>query len=72
MNYLNIDFGIYLNIEDGWINMKTEEYKYTLIQEGGRVDVYQSTTLIGMTFKVIKDKLYRRFSKWKNQNTNFG
>jgi len=52
--------------------MKTEEYKYTLIQECGRVDVYQSSTLIGMIFNVIKDKLYRRLISWKKQITHFG
>ena len=46
--------------------MKIEEYKYTLIQECGRVDVYQSSTLIGMIFKVIKDKFLHlwRHKKW--------
>ena len=66
MNYLNIDVGIYLNTEDGWINMKTEEYKYTLIREGGRVDVYQANTFFGMVIKVLKDKFRRRITCWKH------
>ena len=43
-----------------------KQYKYTLVEEGGRVDIYQADTFLSMVIKVLKDKFRRRITCWKH------
>ena len=43
----------------------TEHWKYTLIREGGKVDVYQANTFFRMVIEVLKGKIRRSMANWK-------
>ena len=42
-----------------------KEWKYTLIEESGTVDIYYASTFFHMIIKVLEGKIRRSLTNWK-------